>query len=392
MMGSDVVLRPAERGAADARLAVTEHHSFATLVLVGAVIDAAAGIAAGAALAVLRRRRPGALELLVAVAVGVGGAAVQLLLVEDGYSTLHVLYLLLFVTLPVIGGTALLAGAVPATRPDPGALVAGGLLLALAPLGWWATHVEPYRLRTDRAELDVAALDGGGPIRVGVISDIQTQHIGAYERRAVDRLMAEHPDLILVAGDVFQSDGPTFEAAVPEIQALLRRLRAPGGVFIVEGDVDSPGRLQMMTEGLDHIDWLDDEVVTTGVRGATVDIGGVELHYRSDEARATIAELAARPASDVRLLLAHRPDVVDLVPEGGADLVVAGHTHGGQVNLPIIGPPVTLSGVPRKVAQGGLHEVHGQPIYVSTGVGLVRATAPQVRLWARPSVGLITLS
>jgi uncharacterized protein len=93
----------------------------------------------------------------------------------------------------------------------------------------------------------------------------------------------------------------------------------------------------------------------------------------------------------VRILLTHRPDAAFHLPEGGVELVVSGHTHGGQVQLPWIGPPITMSNVPRDVAAGGLHTLDGQEIYVSGGVGLERATAPQVRLNARPSIGIVTL-
>jgi predicted MPP superfamily phosphohydrolase len=239
--------------------------------------------------------------------------------------------------------------------------------------------------------LDVEPVRGGEEIRVGVLADLQTDDIGASERAAVDRLMDEEPDLILVPGDIFQSDGKDFEAAADEIRELLSGLSAPGGVYLVEGDVDSPGRMAVMTDGLD-LEWLDHRVATTEVGGRTVHIGGIPPSYGSAESQATIAELAAQDPADLRILLSHRPDAVYEVPEDGADLVVAGHTHGGQVQLPWIGPLITMSGVPRDVAAGGLHELNGVPLYVSNGVGIERHTAPQVRLGDRPSVGIVTLS
>ena len=78
-----------------------------------------------------------------------------------------------------------------------------------------------------------------------------------------------------------------------------------------------------------------------------------------------------------------------LLGPGNADLTVAGHTHGGQVVLPGIGPIKTRSGVSDAIAAGGMHEINTNLIYVSTGVGMVRETAPQVRLFTRPSIGII---
>ena len=70
---------------------------------------------------------------------------------------------------------------------------------------------------------------------------------------------------------------------------------------------------------------------------------------------------------------------------------MAGHTHGGQVQLPGVGPLMTMSHVPRAVAAGGLHQVDGNPIYVSTGVGREQQGAPQIRFLAPPSIALLTL-
>jgi predicted MPP superfamily phosphohydrolase len=70
---------------------------------------------------------------------------------------------------------------------------------------------------------------------------------------------------------------------------------------------------------------------------------------------------------------------------------VAGHTHGGQVVLPGFGPLMTMSDVPRAAGRGGLHRIDGNAIYVSTGVGLERAQSPQVRLFSRPSIGVLEL-
>jgi len=367
--------------------------SFTHVVLLGAFVSAGVGIVVLAILRVVTGRRTGPFEVLAAVAVSGAVALVQFLMVEEGFSKLHVAYLWLFVTLPVIGATVLLASVVPTLRPRRWGAVGACGLLALAAVGVYASYVEPRWLRTDRVTLDVAAIEGGEPIRIGVLSDLQTEDIGSYEEDAIDRLVAAEPDLILVAGDYFQSDGPDFEAALPELRALLGRLEAPGGVFMTEGDVDSPERMAYMTDGLDNLRWLDEEVATTEVRGQTVHIGGISVRYRAAAAQAAIAELTRRSGGDdLRILLSHRPDAAFHVEEGDVDLVVAGHTHGGQVQLPFIGPPIKLSNVSRTVAAGGLHEIDGVPIYLSTGVGLERATAPQVRFLTRPSIGLVTLT
>jgi hypothetical protein len=126
--------------------------------------------------------------------------------------------------------------------------------------------------------------------------------------------------------------------------------------------------------------------------GGVEGVGGVEERIRIG----VLADLQTTGVGDyerdaVERLLGHKPDAIELGRATPVDLAVTGHTHGGQVSLPVLGPPLTLSSVPRHIAAGGLHELYGTPIYVSTGVGRERGNAPQLRLGVRPSIGIIDL-
>ena len=72
-------------------------------------------------------------------------------------------------------------------------------------------------------------------------------------------------------------------------------------------------------------------------------------------------------------------------------LLLAGHTHGGQVVIPGFGPPITLSGVPRHIAAGGLFEFGAAKVCVSRGIGLERGHAPRIRLFCRPELVVVEL-
>jgi uncharacterized protein len=164
-------------------------------------------------------------------------------------------------------------------------------------------------------------------------------------------------------------------------------------VYVVRGDVDHGDYTDRAFRGSGAV-LLDDRAVDVRVRDRLLRIGGHRLNPASAGAVAVRRQLQKAPEDGaVRILLAHRPDTVLGLGAGSrVDLTVAGHTHGGQVVIPGFGPPVTLSAVPRAVARGGLHEVAGNRIYVSTGVGLERGQAPQVRLFARPSIGVLELA
>jgi predicted MPP superfamily phosphohydrolase len=266
--------------------------------------------------------------------------------------------------------------------------------LLLPILGYYMTCVEPYRLRVERARVPVDPARGWKkPLRIGVLSDIQVRHVTSYEHRVIDTLMAERPDLILMPGDVFQGSDDDFNRELPALRSLLGKLEAPAGVFLVAGDTDqAPGRLARIVEGT-HIKALDDATFFDADRGLM--IGGTELEPDSTGALGVVKRLergdeSEAEAKTLRILLAHRPDIIfHLAPSSRIDLVVSGHTHGGQVVIPGFGPPITLSDVPRAVAAGGLHTMNGNRIYVSRGAGCEQGQAPRLRLFCPPEVSIL---
>ncbi len=230
-------------------------------------------------------------------------------------------------------------------------------------------------------------------VRIGVISDIQTDRVTDHERRAFDTLMAQKPDLILIPGDIFQGTKAQFEAIREELRDLLGGLSASGGVYCVLGDVDGPG---------DHLRGILDEAgilllvdgaVTITVGNRRLTLGGIALKDLEPRARRLVDRLETADGGEyIHILVAHRPDVVlGMRPESRIDLVVAGHTHGGQIVIPGFGPPMTLSRVPRSVAAGGLHRVAGNAIYVSRGLGYERDQAPRIRFLCPPEVAIISV-
>jgi uncharacterized protein len=367
---------------------------------------------AGAAAAALlggRREGPGGPAVglgrlgrgaLAAAAAFVLKAPLWLALGVRGFGWIHLVYADLVVLLPAIGALLWLAASplvgerwrVRLTRPARA--VAAALLLA-APVGVYATHVEPFRLQVESARLEVPSRRVGHlPVRVGVISDIQTDRVTDHERRAADALMALRPDVILIPGDVFQGTSERFEAERPALRELFGRLRAPGGIYLVLGDVDDAGdHLRPICEAA-GIRLLVNEAITVEVGDRRVTIGGVELNYRSAGSRALVERLETAPGDDdLRILVAHRPDVaLGLEPGSRVDLTVTGHTHGGQIVVPGFGPPLTLSRVPRVVAAGGLHRLDGNAIYVSRGLGHERNQAPRIRFLCPPEVAVVELN
>jgi predicted MPP superfamily phosphohydrolase len=271
--------------------------------------------------------------------------------------------------------------------------VAAALALLGAPAAVWGSLIEPFRLQVEEVAVPLAAeRDGEAPIRIGVLADIQARAVSDFERGAVARLMALAPDLILIPGDLAQVWPRSTEESVGEFRALLAQLDAPLGVWMVRGNTDSLDVVGQAIEGT-RVRLLQDERVELAWKDRRIVLCGIDMDFRSSASRAAAAELEALSGSgDVRILIAHYPDAYRLLDEPArTDLLIAGHTHGGQVQIPFFGPPITLSGVPRHVAAGGLHELDGRRIYVSRGLGAERGWAPRLRFLCPPEITLLTL-
>lgn len=329
-----------------------------------------------------------------ALAMAVWIAKVALLVglgMDPFLGQLHVLWLDVVLALPAFGGGLLVTASGRASRAVAVAC------LALLPVGLWGTFVGPGRLLLERATVPLPpARAGDAPISVGVLADLQFARVGDHEREAVARIMALRPDVIVLPGDVHQGSDALLGEQLPAIRALLGGLRAPGGVWMVRGDQEDGMEAALVTAGT-RVTVLEDEARRVAVGNRRLTVAGLGLDFATNTTpagRALLARLERAPAAgDVRLVIAHRPDAALALPRGTrVDLLVAGHTHGGQVALPFLGPIEDLSAVPRKVGAGGLHDLGGgRLIYVSRGVGLERGQAPRVRIGVPPEISLLTL-
>jgi uncharacterized protein len=364
-----------------------------TVAVVSGALDALVAIAV-----LLRGRGPiGAGRMLVAAAVSsaffLAKAVVLLKLIPASSRFAVVLFAFAYVagSLPLTALALLLASR---QRKVSGLVRATAVLGLLgAPAAVWGSLIEPFRLQVEEVDVPLAAERAGeAPIRIGVLADLQARQVSEFERKAVWRLMALHPDLILIPGDLAQVWPRSTQESVAEFRALLGELDAPLGVWMVLGNCDSVDVVERALEGT-RVRLLTDERVEIPFKDRRIVLCGIGMEFQSAAACAAARDLEALPGSDdVRILLAHYPDAYKLLPKPSrTDLVIAGHTHGGQVQVPWFGPPITLSSVPREVAAGGLHELDGRRVYVSRGVGVERGWAPRVRFNCPPEITLLEL-
>lgn len=304
----------------------------------------------------------------------------------DLFGLIHLLYLLVVVTLPLIlGAWFLFSLRVGRRRIDT---IFGALAGLIAVLGLYATHVEPRWLRVDEAVVDAAI---SAPLRIGVVADLQTPNVGAHEREAIAEVLSRRPDMVLIPGDWYQGTQEELEANRGDFVDLLRQLVDNTQlVAITTGDSDHTMSLEAIAAEAGAL-FIDDTVLAFEINGVPVRLAGVRVLENGPDRNNTLAALTEQTDA-LSVLVAHRPDVIYELPEGAdVDLIISGHTHGGQVSIPFFGPPVTFTDVPRDLAAGGLGIVNNVPMYVSAGVGMERLQAPQVRFGVRPEVGIIDI-
>lgn len=256
------------------------------------------------------------------------------------------------------------------------------VLVVAACLAAWAFWLEPASTVVRRVGLAVPAWHAEHRgLKVALLTDL---HVGAPHmslerlRRVVGRVNEEAPDLVIITGD-FVIGGPQDEGGErggvaggtfvePEpLAEELKHMRAPLGVYAVLGNHDwwFDGERVARALGGAGLKVLENEAVRIEREGRGFWLGGVaDLWTRKPDVEGTLRQVNT---DDPVVLFTHNPDIFPGVP-ARVTLTVAGHTHGGQVNLPLLGRPVVPSKFGQRYAMGHVVE-GGRHLFVSGGVG-----------------------
>ena len=259
----------------------------------------------------------------------------------------------------------------------------------------YARHIEPTWLEVNRHTIVLRdlppAFDG---FRLVQLSDL---HIGpklatAYLDEAITRALDEQPDLVVLTGDFIHKGFRHVRRAA----ANVARLRAPHGVFAVLGNHDFSVRNALGIRRHRHLHRavadalsgagarvLRNETVRLHRGGSTLELAGVDDLWsrHCDLDAAYSGHDPARP----RVVLAHNPRTIERLAGRRCDLMLSGHTHGGQIDWPGLGR-VTLAKKARRFA-AGLYRHDETVLYVNKGVGY----GWRFRFGVRPEIAVLTL-
>jgi predicted MPP superfamily phosphohydrolase len=259
----------------------------------------------------------------------------------------------------------------------------------------YAGEFERHNLEITQRTVELArlspALDG---LRIVQLSDIHYEQFTEpyYIRQVVAQVNRLAPDLVLMTGD-FISEGPQSDWRDAQMSfpcaEILSGIQCPQR-WCVLGNHDATVNPEIVTEALEShgLPVLANRHVPLERNGARLWIAGVKDVGVSDPDLHLAAPRGLQSAQEPVILMAHEPDFADhVVQHGGVDLMLSGHTHGGQIRLPLVGA-LYLPPLGRKYVEGLFPLANGLQLYVNRGIGSVGVP---FRFYCRPELTLITL-
>lgn len=252
-------------------------------------------------------------------------------------------------------------------------LTALGLLCML-----YAAFIEPYRLEITTVRLETDKLSGTS-LRIVHISDLHCDPKPRLEPRLPELVNGLKPDVIVFTGDALN----TADAHGLFVETLAA-MEAPLGKFAVRGNWDYRFGVNLF-EGTGFVE-LPLNAVRLEKDGEAFMVCGVDYHSGRVSQRA----FNQLDEETWNVLLYHTPDLIEFLVGKPIDLVLSGHTHGGQIALPFYGALTTMSRHGKQY-EAGLYDVGGIMLYVNRGIGM-SGFGPRIRFFVPPEITVFDIA
>ena len=273
----------------------------------------------------------------------------------------------------------------PTRRRFLNALVAAPLV-AVAATSAYASLVEPYYYWISETDVFIRDLpERFENFRITQLTDIHHSRILGIDqvRRVVALAQQTKPDVFVLTGDYTT----TYRRFIEPCAEALAALSAPEGVWAVLGNHDYYTDPELTTRALRRrrIAVLDNAHTTLQRGPDALQLSGID-DFSWNATDWTRAFAGLKPSTPT-ILLSHQPGVLDLVQTQNVDLILSGHTHGGQVRLPGLGAPARFATRELKYDRG-LFQRGDTQLYVSSGTGVIGLP---LRLGVRPEIAVLRL-
>jgi predicted MPP superfamily phosphohydrolase len=242
-------------------------------------------------------------------------------------------------------------------------------------------------------KMEVEGWHSERPLRLLHLGDLHMERVTSRELE-LNRMVGElNPDLILFSGDILNLSYLEDPRSIEDARQVISGWHAPLGVYIVAGSpaVDLPESLAAILDGLD-VHFLNNQAIQLDFEGNPLTLIGLQSTQRPYIEGPILSGLVKEenPGS-FKILLYHTPDLAPEASACGINLQLSGHTHGGQVRLPLIGALMTGSLYGKKF-EAGRYKVGKTVLYVTRGIGMEGGGAPRVRFLCPPEVILWEIS
>lgn len=262
---------------------------------------------------------------------------------------------------------------------------------------FYGSFIEPQIIIVNRQNINLFN-NSGPPLRIALISDL---HAGPYKKewffnRVAQKIIRENPDLIFIDGDLVETDAAkiTYAAPVLNLAQSIPTFAVLGNHDVGDGVTNKnffviPEKINFIEQALagKKITLLQNQHIVIGAGPRKFVLGGTK-EYISREEDVALAFLDA-PKNLPRILLAHNPDTIFEAMKEKVDLVLSGHTHAGQIRLPIygaVGDPFTKLG---KKFDKGWFNFGGTRLFISSGLG---EAGTRARLFNPPEIVILNIN
>jgi predicted MPP superfamily phosphohydrolase len=252
---------------------------------------------------------------------------------------------------------------------------------------WYATRIEPFQLGITHLEIQTTKLPPGQRVRLVQLSDLHIERITRRELDLIERVRDLGADYILLTGDYLNFSYIGEPRAIADARQVLGKLQAQVGIYAVRGthQVDPNALLPILFEGL-PIHWLRNEHLTVSHNGHKITFAGASCTRKREIDLPAVNQALSDVSPDLfTILLYHTPDLVAEAAGKNVDLYLAGHTHGGQIRLPLYGAMLTGTEIGKRYEMGR-YDVNGMTMYVSRGIGMEGMAAPRARFLCPPEI------
>lgn len=200
-----------------------------------------------------------------------------------------------------------------------------------------------------------------------------------------------NPDIVVFTGDLIDKDVTLSDDDYKDLTALLSNINAKYGKYSVLGNHDYDSMDEVIKVYNDsNFNYLDNDYdIIYSKNSEKIFIGGVNtVSYHMDDINKALQDLKKDDSINYKIVLVHEPDISDkIVDDYSVNLILAGHSHNGQIRLPIIGPIYTPKYA--KKYYDNYYDINGTSLYISSGIGV---STVNYRLWNRPSINFYRMS